>query len=572
MANHLSVAKVHSILTLHAGGWSQRRIARELGIDRETVARHLRLAGGGASNPATSANAPPGSMAAAGAKPATPMANALIGSTGLADGELASAQSASVAGGAAPGSPGRSRGPVTSSGPASDCEPYREMILSKLEQGLSAVRIHQDLVEAHGVADAPSYHSVRRYVTKLSKASPEPFRRIEVAPGQEAQVDFGTGAPIVEGQRAGGKVKRRRTHVLRVVLSHSRKGYSEVVERQTTENFIRCIENAFWHFGGVPRTLILDNLRAAVSKADWFDPELNPKVQSFLAHYGIVALPTKPRMPRHKGKIERGVDYVQSNGLKGHMFTSVGEQNAHLRRWEAHVADTRIHGTTQKQVQQLFEQVEKSALQPLPATRFPCFEESKRIVHRDGHVAVAKAYYSVPPEYLGREVWVRYDSRLVRIFDARMQPIVTHTRREPGQFSTRDEHILDRKIAGVERGAAWLLTKVGAIGPEARRWGEALVRERGIEGVRVLQGLVALANRQPSEQVEQACALALEHRCFRLRTIRELVRRDLERADHQASLPGVPTFMDEHPIIRPLSDYGRFVHEAFLQSATETNR
>ena len=102
-----------------------------------------------------------------------------------------------------------------------------------------------------------------------------PFRRMEVEPGQELQVDFGQGAWVIENE------KRRRPHLFRVVLSHSRKGYSEAVWRQTTESFIRCLENAFRHFGGVTRTVVIDNLRAAVSRADWFDPELKPKVVSF---------------------------------------------------------------------------------------------------------------------------------------------------------------------------------------------------------------------------------------------------------------------------------------------------
>ena len=563
MANQLSVAKFHSILTLHERGWSQRRIARELGINRETVARYVRQARAGDSKPAT--NAPPGSASPGagrpGAKPAT-LDKALTGSMGLeAVGgvPVGGPDSASIAGEAPPR---RAQGPIRTA-PVSDCEPHRERILEALSQGLSGVRIHQNLQVDHGKR-APSYHSVRRYIARLRGHSADPFRRIEVPPGQEAQVDFGTGAPIID---AGGK--RHRTHVLRVVLSHSRKGYSEAVCRQTTDDFIRCLEDAFHHFGGSCQTLVLDNLRAAVSKADWFDPEVNPKVQSFLAHYGVVAMPTKPRTPRHKGKVEKGIDYVQDNALKGRHFASISEQNAHLRWWEAQVADTRIHGTTQKQVRQLFEQAEKPVLQPLPATRFPCFEEVRRSVHRDGHISVAKAYYSVPPEYLSRQVWVRYDSRVVRIYSSRMDLIVTHVRQEPGKFSTLDQHILDRKIAGVERGAAWLLSKTQVIGPHARRWGEAMVRHRGIEGVRVLQGLIALANRQPGGQVNKACELALEHGCFRLRTIRELVKRNLDHAQHQQSLSEV--FIDEHPIIRPLSDYGQLVHEAFLEPM-ETNR
>ena len=149
--------------------------------------------------------------------------------------------------------------------------------------------------------------------------------------------------------------------MLRVVLSHSRKGYSEACYRQTAEDFLRVLENAFWHFGGVPKTLVVDNLKAAVLHADWFDPELNPNLQSLAEHYGTVILPTWPRTPRHKGKVERGVAYVQDNGLKARVFSSLAEENRHLLGWEVAVADTRIHGTTKKQVVKVFVEVERAA-------------------------------------------------------------------------------------------------------------------------------------------------------------------------------------------------------------------
>ena len=141
----------------------------------------------------------------------------------------------------------------------------------------------------------------------------------------EAQVDFGQGAWVmVDG-------KRKRPHLFRIVLSHSRKGYSEVVWQQTTESFIRCLENAFRYFGGVPRTLIIDNLRAAVTRADWYDPELNAKVAEFCRHYGTVMLPTRPAMPRHKGKIEAGVKFAQNNALKGRCFESLARAKSFPR-------------------------------------------------------------------------------------------------------------------------------------------------------------------------------------------------------------------------------------------------
>ena len=163
-------------------------------------------------------------------------------------------------------------------------------------------------------------------------------------------------------------------------------------------------------------------------------------------------LPTKPYTPRHKGKIERGVDYVKDNALKGRTFASLAEQNRHLQSWEQTVADTRIHGTTRQQVGQVFAEVERPALRPLPVERFPFFHEAERKVNRDGHVEVAKAYYSVPPEYLGRTVWVRWDARLVRVFNQRLEQIAVHVRHEPGRFSTQAAHIAPEKISGVERG------------------------------------------------------------------------------------------------------------------------
>jgi hypothetical protein len=177
-------------------------------------------------------------------------------------------------------------------------------------------------------------------------------------------------------------------------------------------------------------------------------------------------------------------------------------------------------------------------------------------VHRDGHVAVEHAYYSVPPEYLAREVWVRWDARLVRIFNDRMEQIALHVRREPGRFSTQQVHVAAEKISGVERGAAWLLGRVSRLGPHSTAWAEAMVAARGVEGVRVLQGLLSLADRHPVVAIERACEIAASYGAYHLRTVRSLIERD---APKQQALP----FLEEHPMIRPLSDYGQFVHDAF---------
>jgi hypothetical protein len=243
------------------------------------------------------------------------------------------------------------------------------------------------------------------------------------------------------------------------------------------------------------------------------------------------------------------------------------EQNAYLADWEASVADTRLHGTTRRQVRELFEQVERPALRPLPECRFPTFEEGRRLVHRDAHIEVAKAYYSVPPEFVRRQVWARWDSRVVRIYDLQMQRVCTHVRKEPGQFSTKDEHILDRKIAGVERSTTWLLGRIDALmGRDASQWAQAVVQTRGIQGHRVLQGLLGLSGKHPGDQINRACRIAREHQAFRLRTIRQLLQRSPQPVHEQLPL------LDQHLIIRSLADYSQLVHDSFLQPLTENAR
>jgi len=177
MANRLKMATINAIIGLLDQGWSYRRIERELGVRRETVSRYDRLRRE-SSNPA---KAPPGSR------------------------------------------PCRSQ-----------CDPFAEIIKARLDQGLSAKRVWQDLVADHGFPGG--YDSVKRYVRRLGATTPLPFRRMETEPGQESQVDLGAGAWVIENG------KKRRPHVLRVKLSNSRKGYSEAIWRQTTKSFIRCVE------------------------------------------------------------------------------------------------------------------------------------------------------------------------------------------------------------------------------------------------------------------------------------------------------------------------------------------
>ena len=499
--NQLKVNQQQSIVALFEQGWSKRRIARELGLDRLTVRRHLAVAAAKSPAPRTGS------------------------------GEAAESKS--------PANPRTGSGSAGGSGPESLCGPHQPAIQAALLAGLSVRRIYQDLVAAHGFAG--SYDSVWRFVRKLAPGEELPFRRMEVEPGAELQVDFGQGAWVVENG------KRRRPHLFRAVLSASRKGYSEVVWRQTAESFIRCLENAFRHFGGVTATVVIDNLKAGVIRADWFDPELNPKLEEFARHYGTAILPTKPVTPRHKGKVEAGVKFAQNNAVKGRSFESLAAQNLFLAEWEQNVADTRIHGTTRQQVGKLFETVERPALRPLPAGLFPVFEEARRTVHRDGHVEFKRAYCSVPPEYVGRTVWVRQEMRLLRIHNQRREQIALHALAEPGQFTTDPAHLHSRKRHVIERGVDHLLDRCRLIGPLTGTWAETMHQTRGPQGLRVMLGLLQLAEKHPTAELEKAAAIATHHGAWRLRDLKRLL-----------DLPGNVVqldFLETHPLIRPLDAY-----------------
>ncbi len=529
--NELKMELRQSVISLSRNGWSQRRIARELGVNRETVARYRRQdREGSESKPAI---VPAGSDEVPGSKPAIVPAGS---------GEVLESKPAIVPAGSGPGR-------------RSQCEGLAVEIGQGVEAGLSAQRIFQDLVSDHQFAG--SYDAVKRFVRQLGPERILPFRRMESEAGQEAQVDYGQGAWVIEGGQ------RRRPHVLRVVLSFSRKGYAEVFWQQSTENFIRGLENSFRHFGGVPHTLVIDNLRAAVSKADWFDPLLNPKVVSFCEHYGTVIVPTKPAMPRHKGKVEAGIKFVQANALAGRNFESLSAQNLFLLRWEETVADTRIHGTTRQQVRSLFLTVEKPRLQVLPAGLFPVFSEAPRKVHRDGYVEVAKAYYSVPPEYVQRQVWARWDTKLVHVYNERRQSIAVHVRVEPGRFCTDQAHIHDHKRTMIERGADWMLNRCRRLGESAGTWAEHLHANRGAHSLRVLQGLLALAEKHPSAQLNQACQLALTHGSWQLRDLKALLA--------QPSVQEQFAFIQSHPLIRDLHAYQDLVPACFTTEENPEN-
>ena len=413
MSNVLSEEKRQQVIALGRLGWPLRRIQQETGIRRETAGAYLKAAG-------IAIRAPGGWGRRAPAKPANEVSPDL--STG-AEAELGQNRPTVSPDSAPIPLPGRC--PTSSA-----CEPYFDFIELSLSKGRNAKAIYQDLVDSHGFTGR--YASVKRFVRRLrGQPAKSACAVIVTPPAEEAQVDYGSG-PMVRDPHSG---RYRRTRLFVLTLGYSRKAVRLLTFQSSTRTWAELHEQAFRRLGGACRTIVLDNLSEGVLKPDIYDPALNPLYRDMLAHYGAVALPCRVADPDRKGKVERGVGHAKNTPLKGLRFESLEEAQTYLDHWEAKWADTRIHGTTKRQVAAMFAE-EKPALLPLPLEPFRMYQFGDRRVNLDGCVEVDAAYYSAPPGWIGRSVKVQWDGHVVRVLDPRTgQLLREHRSQERGTAS-----------------------------------------------------------------------------------------------------------------------------------------
>ena len=592
MANVLSDEKKQQVIALGRLGWSLRRIQGATGVRRETAAGYLKAAGipvrppgwerragskpaievitdFGAGKPASGVRSDPASPEPClppppgldTTKPAIEVTTDLgVESQGLrASVDLipheptpeltfesgASKPAHGVTSDAEPAP--ASVAPPTRSPSASACEPYRELIELALTRGRNAMAIWQDLVSEAGFTSG--YQSVRRFVGKFRRVQvPQAHPVIITAPGEEAQVDYGTG-PMVRDPQSG---KYRRTRLFVLTLGYSRKSVRLLVFQSSARTWAELHEKAFRRLGGVVRLIVLDNLREGVLVPDIYDPTLNPLYRDMLAHYGVVAMPCRVQHPDRKGKVEAGVAHAQKTPLKGLRFESLEQAQAYLDRWETNWADTRIHGTTKRQVAAMFAE-EKPALRPLPLEPFRYYQYGKRTVHLDGCVEVEAAYYGAPPGWIGRLVNVQWDDLFVRLLDPRTgQLLREHVRQKRGRFRIKPEDYPKRAPLGTQQ----LLARAERAGTQIGALCQALYRQEGELGVRRILGVLALTKKFGVAAVEEACTAALELQVHEYR----FVRRYLERH------PQAPLSLQQvDPLIRELVHYRDLIQQRMQQ-------
>jgi len=525
LGNLLKLAQQQQIQSFLQLGWRDRRISREMGISRTTVARYRDEFQN---------------------RPEVPT------DTGKDGGLFDTGGSTDI-----PESQSRPEVPADSEAPlpeskSKNIDPLRRIIGRKYTEGLSGQRIYQDLVEEESYQG--SYDSVKRFCRKLQRLLPaDRFERLPTYPGAEAQVDFGKGALVFFNG------KHRWAWLFKMTLSYSGHAYEELVFQQDIETFLRCHEHAFAFFGGVPATIKLDNLKSGVLRACLYDPLLNILYRAFSEHWGFIPNPCPPRTPNQKGRVERDVGYTKNNALKGRKFASLEEGNTFLRGWNERWARTRIHGSKKRQVWKLFTESEQNALRALAEKHFPMFRIGKRTVSWYGQIEVGGNYYPLTEGIIGERVQIHFNREIIRVY--RNQVLIKVMVPLPGKGHVAGSIIGDRP----ER-PAFLDEKEGRMVGTAKTIGsnchvlalEILAHEEDPIAFRRVMGIISLVKKYPKAVIDFACEWALKSGRNHYPEIAGACANIMASGAAEAPLAKL---IQEHELIRQPSEYQTIIQE-----------
>lgn len=520
--NVLKPNKKYAVQVLCSRGKSQHEIYRLTGVDRKTIRKYQRKFECQTSSEAADSKSPSKEKVATGPN----------GSESQIP----------------PPRPPGFETPKPSRKTKSACAVHEDWIKDQVALGRNAVAIYQDLVDLFGFENC--YNSVKRFVKKLKKTEPHRYDRLEFFMGEEAQVDYGLGAPT-----KNEKGKRKRPRLFVMTLKYSGRSFRKTVWKSSKEIFSRLHEEAFHYFGGCPRYISLDNLKEGVITPDIYDPILNEVYQSMLEHYGVIADPARVGDPNRKGTVENAIQHTQSTALKGREFEYIEEQNDWLFHWEEKWAATRIHGRTKRQVEAMFQE-EKPHLLLLPATRFQYFTPGVRTVSDEGTIQVDNSFYAANPAQVGCEVMIRlYEKELVILDPSTQQIIRRHTRcMRKGSLSIEPQDLIFNPSRETER----LFLKASAIGVNTRTLCQKWFEDEGRVGHRKMYGLTNLIKTIPAEVVEEATKSAIRNGLSSLRSIRNHINFLMQKRKQKRKFSPAQELIQDHQLISKPSVYGEF--------------
>jgi len=434
----------------------------------------------------------------------------------------------------------------------SSLEAYRELVKQWVSANVEVAAIQQRLMERGYTG---SYASVWRFVRSIEPRKRQRLTvRVETKPGEEAQVDFGYAGRMIDPETS----KLRKSWAFVMTLAWSRHQYVEFVWDQKIATFLGCFRNAWEFFGGVTERARIDNLKTAILKAVYDDPQVQQSFRECAEHYGFLIAPCRVATPEHKGKVEQGgVHYVVRNFLGGREPTRITQANRDVLAWCNTTAGLRIHGTTKEKPVERFEQMEKANLKPLPETPYDLAVWKHVKVYRDCYVSFDKAFYSVPYRLYPGKVWVCGGSKQVRIFDEKYYLVATHERAaKPGERLTNLAHLPPEKVPGLTQDRDNLLAEAEAIGPALLEIVQTLLNDPVLYRLPTAGRLVRLKNRYGEQRLENACRRALTYGDPSYKTIKNLLNKGL---DHEEVLLPV--------VLLPAATFARSADELVGQLA-----
>lgn len=494
-ARRTDMHRLQEVIRLHRLGNSSRRIARRLRMGRDTIRGYLEILAkaGVLDGPADEL-------------PASESLRGLI------------AEQVAVTEADEPSSP------------LSSVESFKDEIVRLRKKGAGPTAIH-DHLRVNVATYSGSLSAIKRLCLRLERAEgPQAVDvaiPVETAPGEVAQVDFGYAGKRYDPERG----VLRKCWVFVMTLGFSRRMYCALVFDQRVETWLRLHVEAFEYFGGVPKVLVPDNLKAAVVRAAFGiddDPILHRSYRELARHFGFQIDPTPPRSPEKKGKVEASVRYVKGNFLATWESVDIREDRLALRRWLAEVADQRRHGTTARRPIELFEEQERAALLPLPVARWEPVMWKHARVHTDSHVQIDGAFYSVPWKLLHQELWVRCTQHSVAIYHED-EHVYTHARVPRGARSTVPEHLPEHRGDLRHRSREHWIERAHRIGPEVERLVETIFgADDVLLHLRRVQAVVTHLESFPPTRANAAAKRALFYECTDYRGLKNILRQGLD--------------------------------------------
>ena len=420
----------------------------------------------------------------------------------------------------------------------SSVEPYRDLVLQLHRDGVNGTAIRQRIAE---LGFAGSLSAIYRFLHRLAPAEVDVTVRVETPPGEEAQVDFGYAGKLLDPESG----LKRKAWAFVMTLSWSRHQYVEFVWDQSVATWLTLHRHAFEYFGGSPKRIKLDNLKAAITQACVDDPQVQQAYRECAEHYGFLIDPCRPRTPEHKGKVESGVKYVKRNFLGGRKETSISQANADVLEWCRTTAGQRRHGTTKEQPLTRFTTTERGVLLPLPSSPYDLAIWKVVTVARDCYVVFENAYYSVPFRLLAQQVQIRGGCTEVRIYTQDWQLVATHARAlKAGERLTHLDHLPPEKLPGLLLGKESCRARAAEIGPATSEVVERLFADPAIDRLRTVGRILRLEETFGAKRLEAACARALAFEEPAHRTIKQILTQGLEHERAPtSSAPEARTFV-----------------------------